>query len=56
MLREIQLYAKFINYSCYRGRFIIYAISILREGKKMHPEKIKSIERWPTKNNVSEVR
>jgi hypothetical protein len=56
VLREHQLYAKLRKCSFYQRKIHYLGHIISEEGIAVDPEKIKSIEGWPTPKNVSEVR
>jgi hypothetical protein len=56
VLREHQLYAKLSKCSFYQRQIHYLGHIISEEGIVVDPEKIKSIEGWPTPRNVTEVR
>jgi hypothetical protein len=53
ILREHQLYAKLRKRSFYQNQIHYLGHIISKEGVAVDPEKINSIEGWPTPRNVS---
>jgi len=56
VLREHQLYAKLSKFSFYQKKIHYLGHIISKEGIAVDPEKINSIESWPTPRNVFEIR